>query len=283
MSPKWPDSPQRRHSLFGDAPLEPLSVKLLQAAGVLALLLILVVANSFLGSGGESPLNPNPVAAAAERTREAPGMHFTMTATYSSESMPPTVAHGGGAYNADSGLVQVRLQAPVAGHGTVDVEVVGDEDTMYLSSPQFAGQLPEGKEWIEVDPEAAQSDESAMAGESFDSSLRMLAASADVQRVGHARIRGARTTRYRVSVEAPELPNVAGPIEAEAFVDEHGMLRRARTVATTTGDGAAVTMDMRMDLFDFGAEPPIQLPADSQVFDMTPLLEEGLDALGQSS
>ena len=258
-------------------------MKLLQAAGVLSLLLILVVVNSFLnGSGGESPLNPNPVAAAAERTQEAPGMHFSMTAAYSSESMPRTVAHGGGAYNADSGLVQVRLRAP-SERGSVDVEVVGNEDSMYLRSPEFAGQLPEGKEWIEVNPDLAQSDESAMAGESFDNSLRILAASGGVHRIGHARIRGARTTHYRVSVEAPELPNVLGPIRAEAFVDSHGMLRRARTVVTTTADGAPVTMDMRMDLFDFGAQPDIQAPDDSLVFDMTPMLEEGLDALEQSA
>jgi hypothetical protein len=275
---------QRRHALLGDQPLEPLSVRLLQAAGALSLLLVLVVVNSLLNpSGGESPFDPNPVAAAAERTKEAPGMHFSMTAAYSSESMPRTVAHGGGAYNADSGLVQVQLRAPVAERGTVDVEVVGNEDSMYLHSPEFAGQLPEGKEWIEVNPDLAQSEESAMAGESFDNSLRMLAASGGVRRIGHARIRGAQTTRYRVSVEAPEVPNVLGPIRAEAFVDDHGMLRRARTVVTTTTDGAPLTVDMQMDLFDFGAEPDIQTPDDSLVYDMTPLLEEGLDALEQSS
>jgi hypothetical protein len=283
MSTLSPQGRQTRHALLGDQPLEPFSVRLLQGAGVLSLLLILVVVNSLLNSGsGESPFNPNPVAAAAERTQEAPGMHFSMTAAYSSESMPRTVAHGGGAYNADSGLVQVRLQAPTD-RGTVDVEVVGNDDSMYLHSPEFAGQLPEGKNWIEVNPDLAQSDESAMAGESFDNSLRMLAASGGVQRLGHARIRGAQTTRYRVSVEAPEVPNVLGPIHAEAFVDNHGMLRRARTVVTTTVDGAPVTMDMRMDLFDFGAQPDIQAPDDSLVFDMTPMLEEGLEALEQSS
>lgn len=265
------------------AELEPLSRRLLQAAGALSLLLILVVVNSLLNSGSESPFNPNPVAAAAERTQEAPGMRFSMTAVYSSESQPRTVAHGGGAYSSDSGLVQVRMRAPTPQGQTVGVEVVGDDSSMYLRSPEFAGRLPEGKEWLEVDPELGQSDESAMAGESFENSLRMLAASGGVRRVGHARIRGARTTRYRVTVEAPELADVLGPIRAEAFVDGHGMLRRVRTVVTTATDGAPVTMDMRIDLFDFGAEPDIQPPDESLVFDMTPILEEQLDALGQAS
>jgi hypothetical protein len=272
-----------RRAPAGGAELEPLCRRLLQATGVLSLLLILVVVNSLLDHGGESPFDPNPVAAAAQRTQEAPGMHFSMTAAYSSESMPRTVAHGGGAYDADSGLVQVRLRAPIAEGRTVEIEVVGNEDSMYLRSPEFAGQLPEGKGWLRVDPDLAQSDESTMAGESFDSSLRLLAAAADVRPAGHVQIRGAQTTRYRVSVEAPELPGLSGPVRAEAFVDGHGMLRRVRTVITTTTEAAPVTTDMRMDLFDFGAEPDIQPPDDSQVYDTTPLLEEGLDALGQPS
>lgn len=205
-------------------------------------------------------------------------MRFSMTAVYSSESMPRRVAHGGGAYNAGSGLVQVRLQAPDAAGGSFEVEVVGDEETMYVHSPQFAGRLPEGKEWLEVQPDLALSEESAMAGESFESSLRMLAGSGGVQRAGTVNIRGARTTRYRVRVEAPGSANVLGPIRAEAFVDRHGMLRRVRTVATAVTDGAPITMDMRMDLYDFGAEPNVQLPADSAVLDMTPLLEQALTA-----
>jgi hypothetical protein len=72
--------------------------------------------------------------------------------------------------------------------------------------------------------------------------------------------------------------DVLRPIRAEACVDRHGMLRRVRTVATTPTDGAPITMDMRMDLYDCGAEPNVQLPADSAVLDMTPLLEEALTA-----
>jgi hypothetical protein len=38
-----------------------------------------------------------------------------------------------------------------------------------------------------------------------------------------------------------------------------------------------------MDLFDFGIHPNIQLPADSQVYDFSPKMEEQMEKLGQSS
>ncbi|HEX8051251.1 MAG TPA: hypothetical protein VF504_07250, partial [Solirubrobacterales bacterium] len=74
-----------RHDFRG-AELEPLSRRLLQAAGALSLLLILVVVNSLLNSGSASPFNPNPVAAAAERTQEAPGLRMNITMQLRSES-----------------------------------------------------------------------------------------------------------------------------------------------------------------------------------------------------
>lgn len=67
--------------IFGEEPLEPLSRRLLQVAGVLSVLLIAVVANAFLHSG-ENPLNP--MAAAAEQTQSEPGARFTTKALYSS-------------------------------------------------------------------------------------------------------------------------------------------------------------------------------------------------------
>jgi hypothetical protein len=41
-----------------------------------------------------------------------------------------------------------------------------------------------------------------------------------------------------------------------------------------------LTMDMRMDLYDFGARPRIELPDPVSVYDATPTLERELDAAG---
>jgi hypothetical protein len=71
-------------------------------------------------------------------------------------------------------------------------------------------------------------------------------------------------------------------MHAEVFIDRDGMLRRIHTVATVVAEGKAVTTDTRMDLFDFGIEPDVQVPDDSRVLDITPLLEAKLDGLGQA-
>jgi hypothetical protein len=156
MSPLSPDGGQRRHALLGDQPLEPLSVRLLQAAGFLSLLLILVVVNSFLnGSGGESPLDPNPVAAAAQRTEEVPGMRMNLRMRFTSESSPPTTITGKGTFDGEDNLAEFTYQAAVDGQQMKFDAVLG-EDAWYFRYPQVAGRMPERKEWIKRDPDQSQ-------------------------------------------------------------------------------------------------------------------------------
>jgi len=300
VSPKWPDSPQKRHSLFGDAPLEPLSVKLLQAAGVLSLLLILVVANALLQSG-ENPLNP--VAAAAERTESVDGLSFRMKVRTTSEAHPPQVDFGNGTLNLETEMALVYYNGLTEDGRRVEVAmVVEGDDAIYLNSPEFRGKLPEGKEWAEMDPSLASDDDSVPA-ESPDDSLAMLTASDRVHLADHRRLHGTLVSRYVTRFEMGEIAaelrskgsdqlaekceglasQVVGPVQAEAFVDAKGLLRRIHITMTSTASGAPETIDTRMDFFDFGSHPQIQAPPEDQVFDMTPLLEKQQETLGQSS
>jgi hypothetical protein len=293
---------QKRHTSSATE-LEPLSRRLLQAAGALSLLLILVVANSLLNSGSESPFNPNPVAAAAERTQDVRGMHFTMEMRVTSEAHPPMTMTGSGAFNAETGLASVVYHAISPAGIPMDFQAVLDDDAFYFRYPQFAGKLPEGKEWIKVEGLPGQSDQSAMTAEGPDTSLQMLSATGAARRAGHVRIGKARTTRYRATLTATDIVNglraqgqdeladqfesvssqLLGPVKAEAFIDRGGMLRRIRTATTALVDGTATTTYMRMDLFDFSAHPAIQVPDDSLVFELTPFLEEQLESFGEAS
>jgi len=291
---------QARHSLFGDAPLEPLSVRLLQAAGVLSLLLILVVANSLLRSG-ENPLNP--VAAAAERTESVDGLSFKMKVRTTSEAHPPEVDFGNGTLNLQTEMALVYYNGLTADGQRVEIAMVVDgEDAIYLNSPQFRGKLPEGKEWAKMDPSLASDDDSVPA-ESPDDSLAMLTASDRVHLAGHRQLDGARVSRYVTRFEMGEIAaelrakgddqladkceglasQVIGPVQAEAFVDDKGLLRRIHIRMASTASGPPETIDTRMDFFDFGSHPQIQTPPEGLVFDMTPLLEQQQEALGQSS
>lgn len=289
-----------RESLFGDGPLEPLSVKLLQMAGVLSVLLVLVVLNSLLNtSGGESPFDPNPVAAAAQRTEEVPGMRMNLTMRFTTEGSPPTTISGHGIFNGEDDLAEFTYSA--AGNGRqMQFDAILGEDAWYFRYPQLAGRMPEGKEWIKLEGFPGQEDLSSPGVGSPDETLGLLRANGDVHRLGHAKIGGVRTTRYRVSMPAAGIAQslrdqgkdelaeafeqaqahvqIVGPVRSEVFITPNGMLRRMRTVTTALADGKSVTTEIRADLFDYGIHPRIVVPDDSHVLD-----QGQMEALGQPS
>lgn len=275
-------------------------MKLLQVAGVLSLLLILVVANSFLnGSGGESPLNPNPVAAAAQRTEEVPGLRMKQTMRITTESSPPTTVSGKGTYNGEDNLGEFTYSIAVDGR-QVKFDAVMSEDAWYFHYPQFASKMPEGKEWIKLEGFPGQEDLSSPGTGNPDESLGMLRANGDVQKLGKTKIGHVQTTRYRVTMSpegivqslhdqgkdelAEQLEGaqaqIVGPFHAEVFITPNGMLRRMRTITTVLADGKTVKTEMRADLFDYGIRPQIQVPDDSQVLELD---QEQMEAFGQAS
>lgn len=292
----------KRHSLSG-ADLEPLSRRALQAAGVLSLLLILVVVNSLLNSGNESPFNPNPVAAAAERTAEVPGMRLEMTMRLESESTPPVTVTGNGVYNGETNLAEVTYDGIAVQGQQLKFDAILGENGWYFRYPQLAGKMPEGKEWLKVEGFPGQKDISAPGVASPDESLQMLRGSGTVRRLGQAKIGRVQVTRYRVTMTATQIAEalrsqgkdeladaleqassqIVGPVRSEVFIAQDGVVRRMRSVSTAVSDGKTVTTTMRMDFSDFGIRPNIVIPDDSRVYDITPQLEEGLDSLGQAS
>jgi hypothetical protein len=278
-------------------------VKLLQAAGVLSLLLMLVVVNSLLNSnGGESPFNPNPVAAAAEQTREVPGMRIEITMHVVGSTDGSVTITGNGAFSGDADLGEFSFAATTP-KGKVQFDAILGESAWYFRYPQFGDQLPEGKEWLKLEGLEAQKQKDEMGIESPDELLEAVGAGGSVERVGRVKVRGAQTTRYRVMLSPEEALEIlraqgktesaeqlesgsaqfAGPIQADAFVDRRGILRRVITSSTFTVEGQTISSKAHMDFFAFGIEPDIQVPDDSDAYDMSPMLEEGMDALGQAN
>lgn len=283
--------------ISGGEPLEPLSRRLLQAAGFLSFLLVAVLANSFLQSSEENPLNP--VAAAAERTQAEPGARFAMKALYTSPELPrPMTASGHGAYSSETGRSAMTMTMDLPQVGPATMEMIGDGTTMYMRMDKVLGQLPGGKEWIEVNPFGGVSEEELMVGGGGDaeSSLQMLSATGGVEEMGREKVRGVATQRYRATLDLTAVSEVLrdedkdeladqfdeyvamgpGAPTVEVSIDAKEIVRRFRMVMempATDGD-PSMTMDMRMELFGFGAEPEIELPDPSRVLDATALQEQ---------
>jgi hypothetical protein len=284
-------------------PLDPLSNRLLWLAGLLSVLLIAVVANSFLhGNGGL-----NPIAQAAERTANLPGGRIAMEVSYSAPGLTtPIVGSGGGAFDARSGRSRVQLTIEVPGRGSETITSVGDTQTDYVRSPAISGELPPGRAWLGMQPLLGHSPETAFATSGgAKSTIEMLSAvGGDVQREDRQTVRGHMTTRYKATIDlsrmsailkengedelAHEYEQLASKMPAtvpvEAWIDAAGVARRIRIVQElpTGVDGVAVTADMRMEIYDFAPQPKIALPPRRAVFDVTPLLRAELGLLNGS-
>jgi hypothetical protein len=291
-------APTAQHASGGEQ-LDPLSRRLLRLAGLLAVLLLLVLANSFL-HGDESPLEDplqlNPVASAAERVEKVAGGRLSLYIVYSSPAVPrPIVASGGGAYNekTDRSRIVLKMSNPLTGAAMQMVQIK-DGDVEYTGGEMVRDELPPGKEWMRIDEsEESEEDETPL---SMEDSLEMLDSSGKIEMVGRESVNGKTTRRYRGEIqlgdlvdflrekgkdtEADAYERIEGlsptQISAEAWVDGKNLLRRMRMVMPMPGEPGEppVTVDMRMDFFDYGAQPDIQLPDPGRVLD-GPLDEAG--------
>jgi hypothetical protein len=282
-------------------PYGPLQRRLLALAGLLSVLLIAVIAFHALHTGSTGL---NAVAEAAQRTARQPGAKLAMEVTYKAEGLPDgstrsIVGNGYGAYNARTGRTQFSLTVPLPGKAPVTVETIGDDHQVFVRSPMYSAEVPEGKEWIGMEPLLGAASQSAFGSSGgAKSDLDVLqAVDGGVQKLDQQTVRGHLTTRYKASVdlsreaqlleedgetEAARVVGVGaeqltGPVEVEAWIDGHGLTRQIRMVEQiATGEGPTITVDMRMQLYAFGSHPKIQFPPKADVYDYTPKLREEL-------
>lgn len=277
--------------------VDQLTNRLLWLAGLLGVLLIAVVVNSLL-HGDEGGLNP--IAQAAERTGHLAGGKLAMEVTYSAPSLAtPVTGHGSGSFNARSGRSQVELSIQAPGGATETITSVGDERTVFIRSPKISAGLPNGRTWLGVQPLLGHDPQTAFSsGGGAKSTIEMLAAVGDdVHRVDQQDVRGHPTTRYQGSIDlsrvseilaehgeaelaqeyealASEMPD---SIPVEVWIDRQGLARRIDMVEELpVTDEVTVTTEMKMEFFDLGAEPKIDLPSADEVFDATPALRAEL-------
>ena len=179
--------------------------------------------------------------------------------------------------------------------GSVEMQVVGDGTVMYIRSSLF-GSLPGGREWMALDLSFGEELGTPIPanGDAMGELELLEAVTGDVQKLGTEDVHGVPTTRYRGTVgvsENAERLREAGaedlasvieekgkPLQVEAWIDADGRVRRMRLVNSQPGEGneEPTTIDMRMDFFEFGNVPEIEVPEPSEVFDATAFAREGL-------
>lgn len=266
-------------------------------------LAVLVVAAVALGGllglsllGGSSDGTAlSPIAQAAEKTGSLTGARFSGTGSVSAQGVDMTMTFSG-TYDAgdDRETMRMELQAPAVPQAAAAMNpflTVRDGSTFYMSAPAFASELPEGKAWMKMDmaelgamPEGDSGQLNGLEARAILDQLSVVGD--DAREVGRERVRGAKTTHYVATVDpalhaeqlreegndlmADAVEAQGGPSTVEVWVDRKGLVRRtALSVPFEAVGGPGATMSMTIELYDFGIDPQIDIPSDSESFDAT--------------
>jgi hypothetical protein len=205
----------------------------------------------------------------------------------------------------DGGLPSLTPIAEAAAQfpgGRFEVEQVGEEGpgkmVLYMRSDAFGDALPGGAEWMKIDLSEDIGAEQPMDVRQW---LGVLRSSHDLESLGSETIRGIPTTHYRATIDqsaevdrlreegqdraADALETLiaanegADTTEVEVWVGGRTVHRFRMTLPFSFMAPAGSTMQMTVDLFDFGVEPDIDLPDEGDVFDATDLAREGVEQL----
>lgn len=264
---------------------------------ILAVVLILLASQQGGEDGGDGPLNA--IAAAAERTQGEPGGRATVWSVVTSPDQPePLRIKGEMVFNGEGRTRVVMAFRNPESDRPAEMEVVGDGAVLYMRSEIF-GSLPDGREWMSLDLASATGlDPTALVPGDGDpkAELALLeAVDSPVQKVGKEEVRGVATTHYRGTIGVAEnverfreegaedlaayYEKEGSPVQIEAWIDSAGLVRRMRVVQTTPGGSGEGTshVDMRMDFWDFGIDPPIDVPDSDDVFDMTDVARQEIE------
>ena len=258
------------------------------------------------GCGGAtgSALSLDPVAAAATKTQQAGAARVRFAIHFAGANRTFAVS-GAGVIDGPSSELTFKAAPDTAmsqlGSGSMKVislEQNGDY-VLYLQLGALASQVPGGKHWVELDVSKLGKSAGLDLGKLLSGSqiqpgdlLSMLQAEgAKIRNLGSARVDGAATTHYGVTIDtakalqakgltSPLLAGVAAElpkVPVDVWIGKDGLLRRIKLAAST----AQGSLDMKMDLFDYGANVAVSPPPSSDVFDATQLAQQGIPSLSR--
>jgi hypothetical protein len=281
--------------------------------GVLLALQVAAAAAFFVLFWGDDA-GLTPLAEAAHRTSEYPGARLTLDGRLDVPGSGTVLTMDGrGEYNGTTGLSRIVLDVDPPPEVDVDVlggriqlEQLGEERpgtvVSYTRSVAF-GPLPGGAQWLKID----HSEYVDAQMQSFDprDQLEMLRSTDDFRRVGSERVRGVPTIRYRATIDygkeierlrdegqdsaADTLEKVIAANDGvetepvEAWVARDKTIRRLRMWMPFSMDmwPKGTTILATVEFHDFGVEPEIELPGESEVFDVTEIARRELERLAE--
>lgn len=259
-----------------------------------------------LGGCGSTTATIDPVAEAAIATTRAGGAQMSMRARMEIPGLPgPLTLTGNGDFDFAAGegeILSTVTGLPAAGPGalhagSLQFTELFARDSLFMSSPLFAGKLPGGARWMRLDLAAVAQGvgldaRSLSSGQADPAKVLdyLRASGGPVTRVGENVLRGTQTTHYRGTIDlarligqshsgnpAPlrasieKLSSQAGPgtIPVEVWIDAHNLVRKMTMAVTDSSEGHRVGVTLELELFGFGATPTVNMPRGNEVYDAT--------------
>jgi len=235
----------------------------------------------------------NRISKSGDELAKAGGAKFRGTTGSGSGANGGTVTFDGsldfktraGEYSVDAAAIGLQ------GTGKVHTVVAGG--VLYLSLDALQGVDPSsspdlaGKKWLKLDPKVFGGGGQIGQSDPNGSLDALRGVKGGVKRVGSEKVRGTRTTRYRVSIDADqavnnapedqrdEVRNTVGAlgsktIPADVWVDAKGRLRKVRlhvAASSTTTKGS-----VSFEYFDLGTQVNVEAPPANEVVDFQDLL-----------
>jgi len=264
--------------------------KLLLLVGAAVAVAALLIVPGIVNKGAQ-----NPVAEAAQATMDAPGVR--MDFNFSFNGPEEMTMQGTGVLNGETNRASMHMSIS-GGTMSADLDEVLNGFDVYVHSPLLSG-IADGKSWLLVRASALGDIPQASGGLGAGltgpkQQLEVLESASDnVTTVGQEPVNGIPTTHYAAIVDLQKLMDEvkdqlpsriadlleksvdAGSIEqVDVWIDQHGLLRRT----TSSGSlGSLGSFTSTVDLSDYGIHPQIDVPPDSDVYDVTPFIEKALN------
>jgi hypothetical protein len=277
----------------------------------------LAIASSIAAAGcGSSSTVLDPVAQAAAATSHAGGAHMAVAVDVQAPGLAQPVAMSGqGFFNYASQEGELTLDmsglpaeaAASLPSGSLHMEEIFKASSVYVGSSLFAGKLPGGARWVKIDlgrvTQALGLNMQQLAGQSNPAQFLqyLRATTGTVTAGGSELVRGVPTTHYRATIDLERVADVApsaergqlhsaiskliaqtgtSKIPVDAWVDTQRLVRRIAMSLQMGSGGGNPQLRVTVELFDFGATPPVSAPPSSETFDATQTALSGLSAHG---
>jgi hypothetical protein len=247
------------------------------------------------GGGPEASISIRTLRTAADNSAASTSSHFTMHETVHAGAASFDV-DASGAATSDGKTMDMTMQLP--GAGALRERFVDGVFYIDMSSiPKVAAKLPPGVQWISATVDEIDSHTGADFKSLLDQAHNngpsqgleyLKGLSGDVQKVGDDTVNGQPATHYRAEIDFSKVPNVQalgsvadafgklGTQPVDVWIDDQDhVVKEHFTLDLGNIAGNSASVDMTMEINDFGVPVTVEVPPADQVIDIQAFTNSG--------